>query len=276
FIILAESMPPSVLIENILKDSGYLAELEKSEEIEDKSRIENLKELVSDAVQFEKDNPEENTLTDYLENVALVQDVARGEEEEEDDYVVLMTLHSAKGLEFPYVFMVGMENGIFPSTSDMNDQSQLEESRRLCYVGITRAKEALYMTSAEKRLLFGRITSFSQSDFINEIGFDLKEFVNGSGNVKKTGGNGYYNNINQREKNTHGLNSAITSKPKVNTGASINSSEIHTGKKVKHDKFGLGTVVTVAEANGDKKLTIVFDKQGIKVLMLSMANLELV
>ncbi|MGL4850128.1 MAG: UvrD-helicase domain-containing protein [Clostridium sp.] len=275
FIILAESMPPSVLIENILKESGYLAELEKSEEIEDKSRIENLKELVSDAVQFEKDNPEENTLTDYLENVALVQDVDRGEEEE-DDYVVLMTLHSAKGLEFPYVFMVGMENGIFPSNTDMNDHSQLEEARRLCYVGITRAKESLYMTSAEKRLLFGRITSFSQSDFINEIRFDLKEFVNGSGNVKKTNGSGYYNNINQRERNTHGLNSTVMSKPKVNRSASINSSDITAGKKVKHDKFGLGTVVSVAEANGDKKLTIVFDKQGIKILMLSMANLELV
>ena len=290
FMILAETMPPSMLIENILKESGYLAELEKSNEIEDKSRIENLKELVSDAVDFEKSNPENNTLADYLEQVALVQDADKADEEA--DSVVLMTLHSAKGLEFPYVFMVGMENGLFPSASDINDPSQMEESRRLCYVGITRAKEVLYMTSAEKRLLFGRITSYSQSDFINEIRFDLKEFVNGRSITGGSTGENYYNSPTKLNSNPHSLRNQIMGRNQNtigrktsisssnsnsnNKGNLANANNISLGKKVRHEKFGTGTVVSVSESNGDKKLTIAFDKQGVKNLMLSMAKLELI
>ena len=172
--ILSETTPVSMLIETILEDTGYMDQLKKSNEIEDKSRIENLKELVSDAVDFEK-NSEDKSLSAYLEKVSLVQDTDKIEDE--DDSVVLMTVHSAKGLEFPVVFMVGMENGIFPGSASFEKESEMEESRRLCYVGITRAKEILFMTSAEVRRVFGKTVAYSQSDFINEIKPDLKEYV---------------------------------------------------------------------------------------------------
>ena len=126
-----EQVPVSNLIQSVLEDTGYLKELEKSGDIEDKSRIENLKELVSDAVEFERSS-EDKTLEAYLEKVSLVQDTDKLDEDEEGEgSVVLMTIHSAKGLEFPVVFMVGMENGLFPSLSDIEKPDQMEEARRL-------------------------------------------------------------------------------------------------------------------------------------------------
>lgn len=287
FIIMAETMPVSMLIEAILKDTGYLEELKKSNEIEDKSRIENLQELVSDAVEFEKSS-EDKSLIAYLEKVSLVQDVEDAEGEE-DNAVVLMTLHSAKGLEFPHVFMVGMENGLFPSMSDFDKEDQMEEARRLCYVGITRAKETLHMTSAEVRRVFGRTVSYSQSDFIGEVRSDLKEYVNErstNGAAREgmftTPGKPNFNNPHSL-RNSMGSstqNRAVspagishTSPSSAKTSAS--PAEISLGRKVKHDKFGEGTVVSVMPAGNDKKLTIAFDKQGVKVLLLSMANLQL-
>ncbi|MBP1890732.1 DNA helicase-2/ATP-dependent DNA helicase PcrA [Clostridium moniliforme] len=286
FMIMAETMPVSVLIETILKDTGYLDELKKSNEIEDKSRIENLQELVSDAVEFEKSEEEDKSLTAYLEKVSLVQDIDN--EDEEENSVVLMTLHSAKGLEFPHVFMVGMENGIFPSMSDFDKEDQMEEARRLCYVGITRAKETLYMTSAEVRRVFGRTMSYSQSDFIGEIKSDLKEYVN----ERSTNGaarEGMFNSPSKSSfNNPHSLRnsmrennsnravspSGISHVSPNNAKVMIDSSEITLGRKVKHPKFGEGTIVSIAPSESDKKLTIAFDKQGVKVLLLSMANLE--
>ncbi|MDC4408364.1 ATP-binding domain-containing protein, partial [Acinetobacter baumannii] len=132
--------------------------------------------LVSDAVDFERSS-EDKSLLAYLEKVSLVQDTDKLEEEE--DTIVLMTVHSAKGLELPVVFMVGMENGIFPGNASFEKESEMEESRRLCYVGITRAKETLFMTSAEVRRQFSRTVAYAQSDFIAEIKQELKEYVTG-------------------------------------------------------------------------------------------------
>ncbi|WP_194191860.1 DNA helicase PcrA [Clostridium chrysemydis] len=282
--IMAETMTPSMIIETILKDTGYLEELKKSQEIEDKARIENLEELVSDAVDFEKGNDEDKSLAAYLEKVSLVQDTDKIEEEE--DAVVMMTIHSAKGLEFPYVFMVGMENGLFPSKGDIEREEQMEESRRLCYVGITRAKEVLYMTSAEVRRVFGRTVSYSQSDFINEIRTDLKEYIN----ERSTNGASREGFFGSPEKpmhgNPHGLRSGFkkntsslygnTSNSAPSNGGDLDSSNLSLGKKVKHEKFGVGTIVSITPSGDDKKLTIAFDKQGVKMLMLSMAKLELI
>lgn len=286
FMIMSESMSVSMLIETILKDTGYLEELKKSNEIEDKSRIENLQELVSDAVDFEK-NSDDKSLSAYLEKVSLVQDTEKNENEE-DDTVVLMTLHSAKGLEFPNVFMVGMENGLFPSMSDFDKESQMEEARRLCYVGITRAKETLYMTSAEVRRIFGRTMSYSQSDFIGEIKSDLKEYINERSTTGAshregmfgTSPRGSFNNPHSLRNSMtrgYGANSAQSSmnKPSTSSASQASTSEITLGRKVKHEKFGEGTVVSIAPSGNDKKLTIAFDKQGVKVLLLSMANLQL-
>ena len=290
--ILSETIPVSHLIEGILNDTGYMKELEASKEIEDKSRIENLKELVSDAVDFEKTS-EDKSLTAYLEKVSLVQDTDKLEEESEDSgNVVLMTVHSAKGLEFPVVFMVGMENGLFPSATALEKDSEMEEARRLCYVGITRAKERLYMTSAEVRRVFGRTVSYSQSDFISEIKPELREYVSINGDIKSSNASKQIGRERPSYHNSHSLRSNYGTFESRNFGAknnnlssSIKSSsnnstliadEITMGRKVKHDKFGEGTIVAIADVNGDKKLTIAFNKQGVKMLMLSMAKLELI
>lgn len=285
FAILSETVPVSHLIEEILNKTGYLKELEASKDIEDKSRIENLKELVSDAVDFEKTS-EDKSLSAYLEKVSLVQDTDKLEDEDDDNgAVVLMTVHSAKGLEFPVVFMVGMENGLFPGAASFESDTEMEESRRLCYVGITRAKEILYMTSAEVRRVFGRTVSYPQSDFIAEIKPNLREYV-----VMETkrsaidatrammAGRDMRNNPHSIRSgySSNGARGFVTNKAKVssenNTGT---SEEITVGRKVKHKVFGIGTVVAVADANGDKKLTIAFNSQGIKNLMQSIAKLEL-
>ena len=284
--VLKETLPVSNLIESILKDTGYLNELEKSGEIEDKSRIENLKELVTDAVEFEKSS-EDKSLEAYLEKVSLVQDTDILEEENEDaeGSVVLMTIHSAKGLEFPVVFMVGMENGLFPSQTDIEKEDQMEEARRLCYVAITRAKENLYMTSAEMRRVFGRIVSYSQSDFIEEIKPDLKDYVSKRGTGTSMGESRSVENRNAFN-NPHSLRSQMSSSRSVSSSGisssisrptpnTANIGEIALGKKVRHEKFGIGTVVSIVPSGDDKKLTIAFDKQGVKVLMMSMAKLEL-
>ncbi|MFR0047709.1 MAG: UvrD-helicase domain-containing protein [Clostridium butyricum] len=287
--ILSETTPVSMLIETILEDTGYMDQLKKSNEIEDKSRIENLKELVSDAVDFEK-NSEDKSLSAYLEKVSLVQDTDKIEDE--DDSVVLMTVHSAKGLEFPVVFMVGMENGIFPGSASFEKESEMEESRRLCYVGITRAKEILFMTSAEVRRVFGKTVAYSQSDFINEIKPDLKEYVS----VEKTGIKSRESFINKSSyNNPHSLRNNMTrtvsgsglnaSRPNsigsssignVSSGDYISVAEATMGRKVMHEKFGVGTIVSVQNSGDDKKLTIAFDKQGVKVLLLSFAKLKMI
>lgn len=273
FMELSEILPVSNLIETILKETGYISELEKSKEIEDKSRIENLKELVSDAVDFERSS-EDKTLLAYLEKVSLVQDTDKLKEE--DDAIVLMTVHSAKGLEFPVVFMVGMENGIFPGTASFDSESEMEESRRLCYVGITRAKEQLFMTSAEVRRQFGRTVAYAQSDFIAEIKSDLKEYVSGNNSAQSTRTSMFPRD--NRNNNPHSLrnNSINMPKPKEqNIQSSLSKDDVTIGRKVKHSKFGVGTIVSIANSGDDKKLTIAFDNQGVKILMLSLANLEL-
>ena len=292
--ILSETTPVSMLIETILEDTGYMEQLKKSNEIEDKSRIENLKELVSDAVDFEK-NSEDKSLSAYLEKVSLVQDTDKMEDE--DDSVVLMTVHSAKGLEFPVVFMVGMENGIFPGSASFEKESEMEESRRLCYVGITRAKETLFMTSAEVRRVFGKTVAYSQSDFINEIKPDLKEYVSAEKTGMKSRGSfinkSSYNNPHSLRNNMNrsvsgsGLaasranafgNPSLGSIQTGRTGSGdyISAAEATMGRKVMHEKFGVGTIVSVQNSGDDKKLTIAFDKQGVKVLLLSFAKLKII
>ncbi|MBS5950186.1 MAG: DNA helicase PcrA [Clostridium sp.] len=275
FIEMSEVLPVSNLIEMILKETGYISELEKSKEIEDKSRIENLKELVSDAVDFERSS-EDTTLSAYLEKVSLVQDTDKLEDDA--DTIVLMTVHSAKGLEFPVVFMVGMENGIFPGMASFDSESEMEESRRLCYVGITRAKEQLFMTSAEVRRQFGRTVAYAQSDFINEIKSDLKEYVSGESLASRTENRSSMFQARNNYNNPHSLrnSSNVMQKPKIqSTQSSVSSDEVTIGRKVKHSKFGIGTVVSITDAGSDKKVTIAFDNQGIKILLLSVANLEL-
>lgn len=275
FIRSKDDISVSTLIKEILDITGYLQELNDSKDIDALSRIENLKELVSAAVEFESSS-EDKSLSAFLEKVVLVSDIDNFNEEA--DTVVMMTVHSAKGLEFPVVFMVGMENGIFPGSQSLNDFSEMEESRRLCYVGITRAKEQLYMTSAENRRVFGRTVSYSQSDFINEISNDLKEYDNGP--RKNTGGLANFNihsnkNIFAIPSIAPRIENNIMDSSKENENPNLLKLEdVKAGVKVKHNKFGVGTIVGVAANGSNTKLTIVFDKMGIKNLMYGVAQLE--
>lgn len=289
--VMAEQLPVGDFIEYILEVTGYLNELKNSKSPEDESRIENLKELVSAAAEFEK-NEEDNTLSAFLEKTVLVADVDNYDQEAEG--VVLMTVHSAKGLEFPVVFMVGMENGIFPGQSSLNNEKDMEESRRLCYVGITRAREVLYMTHANTRMVFGRTQGFAPSDFLFEISNNLKMMVDGRGEEKgkssyrQEGSIGYKGSnayVTSRAVNPHSLRSSMgtSSNPKdeiaiavsKTKGTTLTASEATPGRKVKHEKFGVGTIVTTTKSGDDLKLTIAFDKMGVKQLLLSFAPLEL-
>ena len=283
-------MPVSQLIKCILDDTGYLKQLETSKEPEDESRVENIKELVSDAVEFERTS-EDKSLLAFLEGASLGSDTDNPEEGA--DTVAMMTVHSAKGLEFPVVFMVGMENGIFPGMSSMNNFTEMEESRRLCYVAITRAEEKLYITSAESRMVFGRTVGYPPSDFISEISPVLKENIGGAKNrtvdtLKRN------NTKSSQPYNPHGLISsqgtesknsvngylAVTAQGGISSQQSINSAstmrgEATVGRKVRHSKFGVGTIVSVSGSGGDTLISIAFDNMGIKKLILDKAPLEM-
>jgi DNA helicase II / ATP-dependent DNA helicase PcrA len=281
-----DELEVSELIEAILDETGYMSELKKSTDIEDQSRIENLKELVSAAVDFEQTS-EETTLADFLEKVTLVSDIDNFDQSA--DSVVLMTLHSAKGLEFPVVFMVGMENGIFPGKGALNDDGEMQESRRLCYVGITRAKEKLYMTCAEIRRVFGRTEAHTPSDFLNEVPGNLKEYVSGRAYSQRFSGTdrtpdrGSIPNIFGSSgprtvgggAQAYNLNS-VAATSSQGSGKMLTANEASLGRKIRHSKFGVGTIVSISKDGSDVKLTIAFDTQGIKSFMLGLAPLELV
>ncbi|MGL4730862.1 MAG: DNA helicase PcrA [Clostridium sp.] len=274
-----EEMPVSEIILTVLEETGYMEMLKKSKAVEDEARIENLKELVSDAVDFEK-NSEDKTLASFLEKVTLVSDIDKLDEKEEN--TVMMTVHSAKGLEFPVVFLVGMENGIFPGMSSLNNFHEMEESRRLCYVAITRAKEKLYISSAESRMVFGRTVSYEPSDFVAEIPQNLKEIVGGA---KARGVNSFKSQArNTGFLNPHSIRGSQNSVGAMKSGMGQSTpsiqennvmQDITQGRKVKHKSFGVGTVISISGSGDDRLATIAFDNQGIKKLMIAKAPLEL-
>ncbi|WP_147566565.1 DNA helicase PcrA [Clostridium tyrobutyricum] len=280
FIRSRDKISVSSLIKEVIETTGYIDKLKDLKDAESVSRIENLKELVSAAVEFESTS-EDKSLSAFLEKVTLVSDIDNFDEDA--DSVVIMTVHSAKGLEFPVVFMVGMENGIFPGSQSLENSAEMEESRRLCYVGITRAKERLYMTSAESRRVFGRMVSYSQSEFLSEISSSLKEYDNINNNNITTFGNrsNFTDNKSWMSKVTKKtpfeVERDVTIKNKsegiVNT---LKAENVKAGIKVKHNKFGIGTIVSVSKNGSDIKLTIAFDKNGIKNLMYGVARLEAV
>ncbi len=281
----AENISVPELIEDILDRSGYMKMLKGSSSAEDESRIENLKELVSDAVVFENSS-EDKSLSAFLEKVTLVSDIDNLDEE--NNAVVMMTVHSSKGLEFPVVFLVGMENGIFPGMASLNNFNEMEESRRLCYVAITRAEEMLYISSAEQRMVFGRTVGYPISDFISEIPKELKYDLNDDGGTQSKGS---FDNINNKvnnkvNNNPHSFRSGFYNSKKPMASSEISGiecgvdkcavkEELTIGVKVRHGKFGVGTVVSISSDNGETIVTIAFNNMGIKKLMLNKAGLEL-
>ena len=273
-----ENMTISDVYDKLLVDTGYLEALEKSELIEDESRIENLMEFKSAISDYE--NQSENpTLEEFMENLALMAEVDNHDETQ--DAVVLMTMHSAKGLEFPVVFMPGMEDGLFPGHRSLDSISGMEEERRLCYVGMTRAKQRLFLTSAENRMLYGRRDYTRESQFLRELDRKLVEGDgifdrNGVSNAGRTIGgpgvstgsaDGFSNRSKADFKPFDALKAA-----KASTRAKAGSfdSDFLPGDRVSHGKFGAGTVRKVT----GKAVTVEFDGAGEKKLAKGFAPLK--
>ncbi len=241
------------LVSKMLDLSGYVLALEMENTVESKTRLENVKEFMSLVLEFEK-NGETGTLEEFLEGVALVSDLDGLDEE--NNAVVVMTLHSAKGLEFPAVFLTGLEDGIFPSQRSLTEEGGVEEERRLCYVGITRAKKKLFMLNSRARTIFGSTTYQVPSRFLDEIPDTM---------IEKTGKKQQSTSVYTEKKFT----TIFDRNAKINTG----SADFSVGERVSHAKFGNGTVLAVTPMGNDAKLQIAFDDAGTKNLMATFAKL---
>ncbi|MFD9290020.1 DNA helicase PcrA [Streptomyces sp. NPDC060030] len=265
---------PAVVVEAVMERTGYLAELQASTDPQDETRIENLQELASVALEFEQERAEEEgagTLAEFLEKVALVADADQIPDEDEDGsgVVTLMTLHTAKGLEFPVVFLTGMEDGVFPHMRALGQVKELEEERRLAYVGITRARERLYLTRAAMRSAWGQPSYNPPSRFLEEIPDQHLEWKR-KGPMAASAGP------------TSGITSSLSSarsKSGPSGFATRRTSEkpvvtLAVGDRVTHDQFGLGTV-TAVDGFGDKaKATVDFGDERPKKLLLRYAPVE--
>ena len=232
---------------------------------------------MSVAVEFETQQAE-NKLSDFLENLALVTDLDNVDDDQ--DMVLLMTLHTAKGLEFPVVFLVGMEEGLFPSGRSIGDADEIEEERRLCYVGITRAKEHLFLTCAKCRTIFGSTSYYAPSRFIEEIGQE-----NLDGEIKKKerkwSDDSFddYEDFNipafKQPKMAFNFRTAESFLSKVTANESVDLSAFTEGVEVFHKKFGKGVITKAEPEDDDLKVDINFEKVGNKRLMAKFANLEI-
>lgn len=270
FISIKDGMKVSDLINEILEKTEYTKELKEEDTPENQSRIENLNELYSAAVEFEE-NADDKSLSAFLERVALVSDQ---DSISETGGIVLMTLHTAKGLEFPVVFIAGMEEGIFPHSSYQEDEDELEEERRLCYVGITRAKQQLYITCAKQRLMFGR-TMFNQvSSFVEEIPEELIEDL--SVKQQSSFGRVYdYDGFSNFKQQRRAVNVPASPIQEVKPVNNVSTGEIKAGVKIKHKVFGKGIVIAVKSSGDDKQITVHFDSAGLKNLLLSASPIEI-
>ena len=258
---------PSVVVEAALEQSGLLKELVDSTDPQDEVRVENLKELVAVSMEYEErpfedlGEDEEISLAGFLEKVSLVADADEiPEGEDHGGVVTMMTLHTAKGLEFPTVFLTGMEDGIFPHSRTLGEKDEIEEERRLAYVGLTRARQRLYISRAEYRSTWGAPNYNPPSRFLDEIPEEVIEWRNQSRTsvspslVKRT-------------------RTATTPPPRA-TGKKSVAMELAVGERVSHDTFGLGTVVAVAGAGDKAEATINFGQYGEKRLLLRYAPVE--
>ncbi|CAB4664627.1 unannotated protein [freshwater metagenome] len=256
---------PSVIIEAALEQSGLLTELEASTDPQDEVRVENLKELVSASMEYEERSfdelgeDEEISLSGFLEKVSLVADADEiPDGEDHGGVVTLMTLHTAKGLEFPTVFLTGMEDGIFPHARTLDDPKEIEEERRLAYVGLTRAEKRLYISRAEYRLTFGTPKYNPGSRFLDEIPSELIEWKNETKSKSSSGSSG----LRRR--------TATTPPPRA-TGKKSSAMVLQVGQRVSHDTFGLGTVTAVGGEGDKSEATINFGQYGEKRLLLRYA-----
>ena len=258
---------PSVIVEAALEQSGLLKELADSTDPQDEVRVENLKELVAVSMEYEERDfeelieDEEISLAGFLEKVSLVADADEiPEGEDHGGVVTMMTLHTAKGLEFPTVFLTGMEDGIFPHSRTLGEKDEVEEERRLAYVGLTRARKYLYISRAQYRSTWGAPNYNPPSRFLDEIPEDVIEWRNESSTSVSA-------SLIKRSR-------VATAPPPRATGKKISAIELHIGERVSHDTFGVGTVVSVAGEGDKAEATIKFGQYGEKRLLLRYAPVE--
>ncbi|MBW5448414.1 DNA helicase PcrA [Cohnella sp. CFH 77786] len=284
---MVEFLSVTELTEKMLEMTGYRLELQRENTIESKSRLENIDEFLSVTQEFEK-RSDDKSLVAFLTDLALIADIDSMDDEEDEgagDAVVLMTMHSAKGLEFPVVFIVGMEEGVFPGNRAFQDNEEMEEERRLAYVGITRAEQKLYLTCARMRLLYGRTNSNAPSRFLGEIPDGLKESASSGGRLGSYGGFAHRlggGGFGARPSAGAGFGSAGTAgasaaaRPAPAAAAKPAGSgdglSVAAGDKVQHAKWGIGTVVAVKGSGNDMELNIAFPAPiGVKRLLAAFA-----
>lgn len=262
----AEELPIDELLDAVLDETGYLDYLKTLDNGE--TKIENVEELRTSIVQYIQ-NSEEPTLGGFLEEVALYTEADR--DDGGDDKVTLMTVHSAKGLEYDNIFVTGLEDGIFPSSRSLDSEEDTEEERRLAYVAITRAKRKLYITSASRRMLFGQTQHNVTSRFIKEIGRELI--------IKNDNAAAVKNRIEERDNSVTEVRSSSLqqqlARDKRQTGASAKETVTYTaGERVLHSIFGEGTILSVRQMSNDAMLEIAFEKVGTKKIMANYAKLK--
>ncbi|MDR0569641.1 MAG: UvrD-helicase domain-containing protein [Clostridiales Family XIII bacterium] len=261
-----DNLRVSDIYERLLTGTGYLRSLEAQESVEAEGRIENLLEFISVIKSYEKDEPD-ISIAEFMERIALISDIDNHDSDE--DAVALMTLHSAKGLEFPVVFMPGMEDGLFPGWRSLEKQGGIEEERRLCYVGMTRAKEKLYLTRARQRTLYGKTDYTMESSFLRELDKSYLDGDNIRGNSgplfhkPRTGNDGYAEKETARP-----FNQLKYAKESVERQAAAGDGlKLKNGDKLFHGKFGEGLVLEADE----KTVTVVFGAAGVKKLSRNLA-----
>ena len=271
----ADVMTVEEILQEVIDSTGYVAELEAEDTEESRARIENIDELISKTVAYQEAMEEQNqpaTLSGFLEEVALVADIDTVDPDQ--DYVLLMTLHSAKGLEFPKVFMVGMEDGIFPShmTICYGDDGEMEEERRLCYVGITRAMKDLTLTCAQQRMIRGETQYNRVSRFVREIPRELVDLGH-TIQEKKPKVEELIPTPAKYSKMKEILQGR-NYKPREFKVTKANSLDYEVGDTVRHIKFGVGIVKEIVEGGRDYEVTVEFDKVGVKKMFASFAKLK--
>ncbi len=265
---------PAVVLEAVLERTGYLAELQASTDPQDETRIENLQELAAVALEFEQERGEEEgagTLAEFLEKVALVADSDQIPDEDEDGsgVITLMTLHTAKGLEFPVVFLTGLEDGVFPHMRALGQAKELEEERRLAYVGITRARERLYLTRAAMRSAWGQPSYNPPSRFLEEIPEAHLDWKRKGPMAAPAGPTSGITSSLSSSRSRSGPSGFATRR-----GTEKPTVSLAVGDRVTHDQFGLGTVVAVEGAGDQAKATVDFGDERPKKLLLRYAPVE--
>lgn len=267
----------SKLMEEILEMTAYIETLEAEDKEDAEARIQNIDELLSKIVSYEEaceDIGERPTLSGFLEEVALVADIDSLDENQ--DYVVLMTLHSAKGLEFPHVYLAGMEDGLFPSAMSIDDPEDLEEERRLCYVGITRAEQKLTVSCARQRMIRGEVRFYPVSRFLGEIPQELIETEERLFQEERKVPVPNHAKLHAKQAfQQQPFQSHMSGKgPKQFAVTKGKGLDYTVGDRVHHIKFGDGLVKNVTEGGRDYEVTVDFDSAGVKKMFASFAKLQ--